>query len=79
MRAPLEVEKAIEREKITAYVVSHLPIVKAYAVKMGLVDIINQLIPSKMDVEPGIIFLGMIMDTLSGRTPFYRLDEFFQD
>ena len=79
MRAPLEVEKAIEREKITAYVVSHLPIVKAYAVKMGLVDIINQLIPSKMDVEPGIIFLGMVMDTLSGRTPFYRLDEFFQD
>ena len=79
MRASLEVEKAIEREKITAYVVSHLPIVKAYAVKMGLVDIINQLIPSKMDVEPGIIFLGMVMDTLSGRTPFYRLDEFFQD
>ncbi|MBW2165213.1 MAG: DUF4277 domain-containing protein, partial [Deltaproteobacteria bacterium] len=79
MRAPLEVEKAIEREKITAYVVSHLPIVKAYAVKMGLVDIINQLIPSKMDVEPGIIFLGMVMDTLSGRTPLYRLDEFFQD
>jgi len=79
MRAPLEVEKTIEREKITAYVVSHLPIVKAYAVKIGLVDIINQLIPGKMDVEPGIIFLGMVMDTLSGRTPLYRLDEFFQD
>ena len=79
MRVPLEVEKAIEREKIAAYVVGHLPIVKAYAIKIGFVDIINQLIPSKMDVEPGIIFLGMIMDTLSGRTPLYRLDEFFQD
>ena len=45
---------------------------------MGLVDIINQLIPSKMDAEPGIIFLGMVMDTLSGRTPLYRLVEFFQ-
>ena len=76
---PLEVEKAIEREKIAAYVVGHLPIVKSYATKIGLVDIINELVPSKMDVDPGTIFLGMVMDTLSGRTPLYRLDEFFKD
>jgi hypothetical protein len=55
MRVPLEVEKAIEREKIAAYVVGHLPIVKAYAIKIGLVDIINQLVPSKMAVEPGTL------------------------
>ena len=79
MRVPLEAEKQIEREKIAAYVVGHLPIVKAYAIKIGLVDIINELIPSKMDVDPGTIFLGMVMDTLSGRTPLYRLDEFFKD
>jgi len=79
MKVPLDVEKALERQKIAAYVVGHLPIVKAYATKIGLVDIINELVPSKMDVEPGIIFLGMIMDTLSGRSPLYRLDEFFQD
>jgi len=79
MRVPLEVEKQIEREKIAAYVVGHLPIIKTYAVKIGLVDIINELVPSKMDVDPGTVFLGMVMDTLSGRTPLYRLDEFFQD
>ena len=79
MRVPLEAEKQIEREKIAAYVVGHLPIIKSYAVKIGLVDIINELIPSKMDVDPGTIFLGLVMDTLSGRTPLYRLDEFFQD
>jgi transposase len=79
MRVPLEVEKQIERQKIAAYVVGHLPIIKSYAVKIGLVDIINELIPSKMDVDPGTIFLGMVMDTLSGRTPLYRLDEFFKD
>ena len=56
MRVPLEVEKAIEREKISAYVVGHLPIVKAYAIKIGVVDVINQLVSSKMDVEPGIVF-----------------------
>ena len=79
MRAPLKIEKEIERKKIAAYVVGHLPIVKSYAVKIGLVDIINELIPSKMDIDPGTIFLGMVMDTLSGRTPLYRLEEFFQD
>ena len=70
MRVPLKVEEAIGRKKIAAYVVGHLPIVKAYAIKIGLVDIINELIPSKMDIDPGTIFLGMVMDTLSGRTPF---------
>ena len=74
MRVPLEVEKQIDREKIAAYVVGHLPIVKAYAIKIGLAEIINELIPSQMDVDPGTIFLGMVMDTLSGRTPLYRLD-----
>ncbi|MBC8456681.1 MAG: IS1634 family transposase [Deltaproteobacteria bacterium] len=79
MRLPLEVEKAIEQEKIAAYVVGHLPIVKSYAIKIGLVDIVNKLVASEMDVDPGTVFLGMVMDTLSGRTPLYRLDEFFQD
>jgi len=79
MRVPLEVEKELKRQKIAAYVVGHLPIIKSYAVKIGLVDIINELVPSKMDVDPGTIFLGLVMDTLSGRTPLYRLDEFFQD
>jgi hypothetical protein len=79
MRVPLEVEKQIEREKIAAYVVGHLPIIKSYAVKIGFVEIINDLIPSQMDVNPGTIFLGLVMDTLSGSTPLYRLDEFFQD
>ena len=79
MKVPLEVEKAIEQEKIAAYVVGHLPIIKSYADRIGLVDIINELVPSKMEVDPGTIFLGMVMDTLSGRTPLYRLEEFFQD
>ncbi len=48
MRVPLEVEKQIEQQRIAAYVVGHLPIVKSYAIKIGLVDIINELFPSKM-------------------------------
>ena len=62
---------------IEAYQVPHLPIVKAYADKIGLVEVINQLVPTEMAIDPGTIVLGMILDTLSGRSPLYRLEEFF--
>jgi transposase len=32
-----------------------------------------------MSLEPGFYFLGMVLDTLSGRNPLYRLEEFFED
>jgi len=62
---------------IEAYQVQHLPIVKAYADKIGLVEVINQVVPTEMTIDPGTIVLGMILDTLSGRSPLYRLEEFF--
>jgi hypothetical protein len=62
---------------IEAYQVQHLPIVKAYADKIGLVEVINQVVPTEMAIDPGTIVLGMILDTLSGRRPLYRLEEFF--
>jgi len=77
MRMPLEAEKKLERQEIAAYAVNHLPIVKEFATKLGLVEIINNLIPTNMNVEPGVIFLGMILDTLSGRSPLYQLENFF--
>src|SRR5215472_3507168 len=62
---------------LEAYHVQHLPIVKAYADKIGLVEAINAVVPTEMGVDPGTIVLGMILDTLSGRSPLYRLEEFF--
>jgi transposase len=62
---------------IEAYQVQHLPIVKAYADKIGLVEAINEVVPTEMAIDPGTIVLGMILDTLSGRSPLYRLEEFF--
>lgn len=78
MKKNTEREKEIEKEKITAFSVKHLPIIKAYADKIGLVQIINRLIESEMDIDPGTVFPGMILDTLSGRSPLYRLDEFIE-
>src|SRR5438132_11209432 len=62
---------------IEAYQVQHLPIVKAYADKIGLVEAMNEVVPTEMTIDPGTIVLGMILDTLSGRSPLYRLEEFF--
>jgi transposase len=62
---------------IEVYPVQHLPIVKAYADKIGLVEAINQLVPTEMAIDAGTIVLGMILDPWSGRSPLYRLEEFF--
>ncbi len=64
--------------KVEAYRVDHLPIVRHYAEKIGLVDVINRLVPSEMDVKPGVVILGMVLDTLSGRSPLYRLENFLE-
>ena len=66
-------------EGIESYSVKHLPIVKAYADRLGLVELVNDLVPSEMDLPPGIFFVGMVLDTLSGRNPLYRLEHFFED
>ena len=66
-------------EGIESYSVKHLPIVKAYADRLGLVELVNHLVPSQMDLPPGDYFLAMVLDTLSGRNPLYRLEHFFED
>ena len=57
---------------IEAYQVQHRPIVKAYADKMGFVEVINQVVPTEMAIDPGTMVLGMVLDTLRGRSPLYR-------
>jgi transposase len=62
---------------IEVYPVHHLPSIKAYADQLGLVGLINHYVPTAMDVDAGTVVLGLVFDTLSGRSPLYRLEEFF--
>ncbi|PIE01077.1 MAG: transposase [Acidobacteria bacterium] len=55
---------------------AHLPLAAAFCRKLELVDTVNRLVPSKMALKPGIAVQAMVLDTLSGRTPLYRLEEF---
>jgi transposase len=59
--------------------VKFLPLVSAYAMKIGLVEEIDRLLDCDMDVSPGRVVLAMILDALSGRSPLFRLREFFAD
>ena len=71
----------IEETKLENLALSQVdfrPIVRAYMQRLGLVELINQLVVTEMDVDPGIIVAGMIQDTLSGRSPLYHLEDFFR-
>ena len=65
-------------ENIALSQVDFGPIVRAYMQRLGLVELLNQLVVTEMDVEPGIIVAGMIQDTLPGRSPLYHLEDFFR-
>ena len=69
----------LNTDQMTFTAVKHLPIVKQYARRINLVETINQLVGSQMDLSPGMAILAMVLDTISGRTPLYRLTEFFEE
>ena len=57
----------------------HLPIAAAYCRSLGLVDIVNNMVPSQMELKPGLVVQAMVLDTLSGRTPLYRIKDFIAE
>jgi transposase len=66
-------------DNLTFTEVGHLPIIKHFAKQINLVDTINTMVKSQMQLQPGQAVLAMVLDTLSGRTPLYRLKEFFHE
>ena len=67
------------KQPIAVAQVNHLPIVAEFARSLGLVEIVNRLVPVEMEVEPGVMVLGLVLDTLSGRSPLYHLESAFSD
>jgi len=69
----------LEPQEIEVYDVYHLPIIKAYADRIDLVNTINRLVPTRMDIDPGTLVLAMVLDAVSGRHPLYRIDSFYRN
>ena len=68
-----------EFSNLTITNVQFLPIVKEYASRIKLVDTINHMVDTEMDLQPGKVVLAMVLDTLSGRSPLYRLMDFLEE
>ncbi len=56
-----------------------LPVVREYAKQIKLVETINTMVDCQMDLTPGDAVLAMVMDTLCGRSPLYRLKDSMKD
>lgn len=56
--------------------VGFLPIVGAFVKEIGLPEEFDRLCGMDSDVRPGVIASALVMDTLSGRGPLYRLERF---
>ncbi len=59
--------------------VRFVPVVKEYAKRIKLVETINTMVDSQMELTPGDAVLAMVMDTLRGRNPLYRLKNSMKD
>ena len=59
--------------------VHHWPIVRAYAERIGLRAVVNRVVGEHgRAFDPGLLVLAMVVDTLSGRSPLYHLESFFE-
>ncbi|MBA3904976.1 MAG: hypothetical protein C0522_15085, partial [Rhodocyclaceae bacterium] len=53
-----------------------LPAAAAYGRALGLVELVDQMVPTGMALRPGLAVQAMVLDTLAGRTPLYRVEQF---
>ena len=54
----------------------HLPLVAAFLARMGLAAVAGAAALAEMAVDLGSVVKLMVLDTLSGRSPLYRLERF---
>ena len=78
MADPFVCSPRVVLSNVEAFEVHHWPIVRAYAQRLGLVEVINRFVPSEMTIDAGTVVLGLVIDTLSGRSPLYHLESFFE-
>lgn len=62
---------------IESFDVCHLPIISAFCDKISLPGLIDNALNTQMDTSPGKIVKGLVLNTLSGRDPLYRVEDFF--
>jgi len=62
---------------IESYDVRHGPIIGAFCDRIGLPAIVDKALDCNMEASCGKVVKGLILNTLSGRDPLYRVEEYF--
>ncbi len=59
--------------------VDHNPVIARMCHRQGLTDLFNESIPCNTEIELGTLVTSMVCDTLSGRSPLYKVEEFIAE
>jgi len=59
------------------YKVACLPVIANFLQKLGVTALVDTHVSSPQNISSGQVVSGMVMDTLAGRSPLYKLHEFF--
>ncbi len=51
-----------------------LPAAAAYCRRLSLVELVDRMVPTQMELRPGLAVQAMVLDVLQGRTPLYRVE-----
>lgn len=59
--------------------VGFLPIIAKFVKEIGVAEEVDRLCAMESDLRPGVVVSAMILDTLSGRSPLYRFEQFLSE
>lgn len=59
------------------YKITCLPVIAHFLQKLGVTALVDTEVDSPQNISSGQVVAGMVMDTLAGRSPLYKLHEFF--
>ena len=74
-----EILRMFQTGGIEHHVQGHLPLAAAWCRGLNLIGCINSLVPSEMDLEPGLAVQAMVLDVLTGRNALYHVHEFLKN
>lgn len=66
-------------EQAETHMQGHLPAVAAYCRKLDIRGTVNRLVTTRMKVDVGMLTEAFVLDSLSGRSPLYRLIQFLEE
>ena len=57
---------------------THLPIAAAYCRILDVRGVVDRMVPTAMELPAGLAVQAMVLDVLSGRSPLYRVEQFWE-